>query len=155
MAEGAQETAEAAVGTMLANDAFSRWLGVELAHLERDHCTLRMTVRSEMCNGFGICHGGVTFALADSAFAFASNSRGRLSVSTENSIVYAEKVEVGDVLTAEAIPRTLGHKLGTWDVTVVNQQGSTVALFRGTVYRTSRPVVASDDGSVVSEPVGD
>jgi len=136
----AQTVAEQTVAKMLANDAFSRWLEVELLHLERDRCTLRMTVREEMCNGFGICHGGVTFAFADSAFAFASNSRGRLSVSTENSIVYVEKVNAGDQLTATAEPRTIGHKLGTWDVTVENQAGSTVALFRGTVYRTSRAV---------------
>ncbi len=140
MPENAQQVAEASVAKMLANDAFSRWLGIELLQVERDRCTLRMTVREEMCNGFGICHGGVTFAFADSAFAFASNSRGRLSVSTENSIVYAEKVTTGDRLTATAEPRTLGHRLGTWDVAVENQSGSTVALFRGTVYRTSRTV---------------
>ncbi|MDJ0838773.1 MAG: hotdog fold thioesterase [Acidobacteriota bacterium] len=141
----AQEIAERTVARMLEHDAFSRWMKVELVHLEPDHCTLRMTVRDEMCNGFHICHGGITYSLADSAFAFASNSSGRLAMSVENNIVYPAKVVSGDVLTAAAVPRSVGHKLATYDVTVSKQDKTVVGIFRGTVYRTSRPVVPEGD----------
>ena len=134
------EVARAAVTRMLDNDAFSQWLGVELLVIEPDRCTLRMTVREDMCNGFAVCHGGITFAFADSALAFAANSRNRLSVSIENSIAYPEKVVAGDVLTAVAEPRAVGNKLATYDVTVTNQNSVVVGIFRGNVYRTSRTV---------------
>lgn len=125
---------------MLANDPFSRWMGVELVSISPNHCTLQMKVRPEMLNGFGVGHGGVTFALADSAFAFASNSTGRLSVAVENNIAYPNPVKEGDTLTAIASPQNVGNKLATYDVRVTNQNQEVVGIFRGTVYRTSRPV---------------
>jgi len=137
------EVARAAVAHMLEHDAFSQWLGVELIHIAPDRCTLRMKVRKEMCNGFHVCHGGITFALADSALAFAANSHNRLSVSIESSIAYPEKVVTGDVLTAVAEPRAVGNKLATYDVTVTNQEQVVVGIFRGNVYRTSRPVTSA------------
>ena len=85
---------------------------------------------------------GFCFALADSALAFAANSHNRLAVSVENNIAYPDKVVAGDELTAIAEPRAVGNKLATYDVTVTNQGGTVVALFRGNVYRTARPVVA-------------
>jgi len=87
---------------MLAHDEFSRWLGVELLDVKPERVTIRMVVRQDMTNGFGVCHGGVTFAFADSAFAFASNTGGQVSVSIENSMTYPAAVRVGDVLLAEA-----------------------------------------------------
>ena len=140
----AQQAAEKAVAHMLAHDAFSRWLGIELVALAPDRCTLRMTVREEMCNGFKVCHGGITFSLADSALAFASNSHNRLAVSVENNIAYPNKAVAGDVLTAVAEPRAVGNKLATYDVTVTNGDGTIVGVFRGNVYRTSKPVVPKE-----------
>ena len=83
-----QALAERVVAHMLEHDEFSRWLGLEVTHLAPNAATVRMTVRPEMVNGFGVCHGGVAFSLADSALAFASNTHGRLTVSIENSIRY-------------------------------------------------------------------
>ena len=144
MTEGAEwdDSAETRAGrlvaTMLASDAFSRWLGVELVALEPGGCTVRMTVRPEMLNGFGVCHGGVTFSLADSALAFASNTHGRVTMSVENGISYPASASAGDVLTAVAQEETAGNRLAFYRVSVRKQDGTVVALFRGTVYRTSR-----------------
>ena len=72
-------------------DAFSQWMGIEILESEPGYVKLSMKIRQEMCNGFGICHGGITFSLADSALAFASNSRGSVSVALENNINYTKK----------------------------------------------------------------
>ena len=144
----AQGLAERLVAHMLETDAFSRWLGVELAALGPGACTLTMRVRPEMANGFGVCHGGVTFSLADSALAFASNTHGRVTMSVENGISYPAPAHVGDVLTAEAREESAAGPLAFYRVVVRRQDGSTVALFRGTVYRTRRELLP---GSVADE----
>lgn len=137
-----QAVAETVVAGMLAADAFSRWLGVELLAVAPHRATIRMTVRDEMTNGFGVCHGGVTFAFADSALAFASNTRGTVAMSIENAIGYPAPARPGDVLTAVAEPDTPGRKVGFYRVQVTNQRGESVAHFRGTVYDTGRPHAA-------------
>ena len=134
----AQALAEGLVATMLEGDAFSRWLGVEVTALGPGACTVRMTVRDEMLNGFGVCHGGVTYALADSALAFASNTHGRVTVSVDNAISYPAAVRAGDTLVATATEESASRRLAFYRVTVTNQRGETVALFRGTVYRTDK-----------------
>lgn len=91
-----------------------------------------------MCNGFGIIHGGITFSLADSALAFASNAHGRLSVALECSISYPNAVKVGDVLTAEATEVSLTNKIGIYNIPVTNQNDEIVGVFKGSVYRTSK-----------------
>ena len=138
----AQALAEGLVATMLEGDAFSRWLGVEVSALAPGACTVRMTVRDEMLNGFGVCHGGVTYALADSALAFASNTHGRVTVSVDNAISYPAAVRAGDTLVAAATEESASRRLAFYRVTVTNQRGETVALFRGTVYRTDKPLSA-------------
>lgn len=134
-----QALATRVVAGMMANDAFSRWLGLEVVEVQPSAATVRMTVRSEMVNGFGVCHGGITFAVADSALAFASNTHGNVTVSIENAISYPAPVHVGDVLTARAVEESRTERLAFYRVTVEDQRGATVALFRGTVYRTKRP----------------
>jgi acyl-CoA thioesterase len=123
---------------MLERDAFSAWLGLELLDVRPRYAAVRMLVRPDMMNGFGVCHGGVTFALADSAFAFASNTHGRVTVSIENSITYPAAVSAGDVLTAIATEESAASRVAFYGVRVTNQNNSVVALFRGTVYRTQR-----------------
>jgi acyl-CoA thioesterase len=123
---------------MLAKDAFSAWLGLEVVEVRPAACTVRMTVRPEMGNGFGVCHGGITFSLADSALAFASNTHGAVTVSIENSITYPAAVQPGDTLTATAVEEAATSRLAFYRVTIQKQDGTTVALFRGTVYRTAR-----------------
>jgi acyl-CoA thioesterase len=126
------------VAKMMEHDEFSRWLGIEVLEVAPNAATVRMTVRPEMVNGFGLCHGGVTFSLADSALAFASNTNGKVTVSVENSIRYPAPIVPGDVLTATAVEESSGHRLAFFAVTVRKADGDVVGLFRGTVYRTSR-----------------
>lgn len=126
------------VDKMLAEDRFSEWLGIEKIKIEKGHCILRMKVREEMVNGFGIAHGGIAFSFADSALAFAANSYGRLSVALECSISFAVAVNVHDVLTCEAKELSLTNKTGTYHIEVSNQKNEKVAFFKGTVYRTSK-----------------
>jgi acyl-CoA thioesterase len=134
----AQTVAESVVARMLDGDAFTRALGMELLAIAPQRAVVRLTVRADMVNGFGICHGGVTFALADSALAFASNSHGSVTVSIENSIGYAAAAHVGDVLTATAESESAGRRVSFYRVPVTNQRGEAVAHFRGTVYDTGR-----------------
>lgn len=132
-----QILADRVVSAMMAKDAFSRWLGIELVEVRPRGVTATLTVRNDMLNGFGVCHGGVTFSLADSALAFASNTHGRLTVSIENSITYPARIVAGDVLTAVAEEEGATNRLGFYRVTVRRAE-DVVALFRGTVYKTSQ-----------------
>lgn len=126
------------VNKMMETDAFSQWLGIQILESEKGTCKLQMTVRPEMCNGFGIIHGGITFSLADSALAFASNAHGRLSVALECSISYPNAVKMGDVLTANATEVSLTNKIGIYNISVTNQKDEIVGVFKGSVYRTSK-----------------
>ena len=139
-----QARAERCVAAMLERDAFSAWLGLRVTSVAPGAVTVEMPVRAEMLNGFGVCHGGVTFALADSALAFASNTHGRVTMSVENSIGYPAPVHPGDVLTARAEAEAGGRRLGFYRVVVRQQGGGTVAIFRGTVYTTDRPLLSDD-----------
>ena len=120
------------------NDPFSKWLGIERVEDGAGSSVLRMTVRKEMLNGFDMAHGGITYSLADSALAFASNGHGIQSVSIETSISHTKPVKEGDVLTAKAAEKNLTNKIGVYEVTVTNQKEEIVALFKGTVYRTGK-----------------
>lgn len=126
------------VDAMYNNDAFSQWLGIRRVEDGAGKSVLEMTVRNEMTNGFDIAHGGITYSLADSALAFASNGHGRQSVSVETSISHVKPVKSGDVLRAVATERSLGNKIGIYDISITNQKDETVALFKGTVYRTGQ-----------------
>ena len=133
-----QQLAERIVAKMMERDEFSRWLGIDVTRIAPNTATVRMTVRPEMVNGFGVCHGGIAFSLADSALAFASNTHGRVTMSIENSIRYPAPIAPGDVLTATAVQESAGRRVAFFNVTVAKQGGDVVGLFRGTVYRTSR-----------------
>jgi acyl-CoA thioesterase len=130
--------AQRVVDRMYDNDPFSIWLGIERVVVEAGKCVLRMTVRSEMLNGFAIAHGGITYSLADSCLAFASNSHGVQSVSVETSISHTRPVKEGDVLTATSEEKNLSRSIGVYYITVTNQRAEEVALFKGTVYRTGK-----------------
>ncbi len=132
-----QRLAESVVAHMLERDAFSTWLGLELLEVSPGRAVLKMRVRPDMLNSFQCCHGGITFSLADSALALASNSRGRMAVSVENSLAYPASVRCDDVLIATAEEESLRDKLAFYRVTVT-RDGETVGIFRGAVYRTSR-----------------
>lgn len=139
MTDPAQTLAERVVARMVADDAFSRWLALEVIEVAPARAVVRMTVRPEMCNGFAVCHGGVTFAFADSAFAFACNTQGNLAVSIENSITYPAAARAGDELTAVATETARSNRILYYQVTVTNAAGTLVGSFRGTAYRTEKP----------------
>ena len=138
----ADTLARAVVERMLARDEYSKWLGIELVEVKAQRAVIRMTVREEMVNGFGVAHGGIVFGLADSAHAFATNSNGEISVAVECNIGYPAAIRVGDLLTATAVEQTTTNRLAFCEVTVVNQYGTTVGHFRGTAYRTQKPLPA-------------
>ncbi|MEQ9424821.1 MAG: hotdog fold thioesterase [Cyclobacteriaceae bacterium] len=122
---------------MYASDWFSIWLGIEMLEVRLGYCKLKMVVTKEMLNGFGVAHGGITFSFADSAFAFASNSRNNKSVSIETSINHVKAVHEGDELIAEATEEEVTNKTGVYRV-IVTRQGEKVAIFKGLVYRTGK-----------------
>ena len=129
------------VGHMMEHDLFSQWLGIEVLQIREGYSQLKMTVRKEMINGFGIVHGGVAFSLADSAFAFACNNRNNLSVALDTSINFTKPVHVDDVLTAEAKELHNGRSTGLYHITISNQHDHIVAIFKGTCYRTGKPLI--------------
>ncbi|PRY04672.1 acyl-CoA thioesterase [Pontibacter ummariensis] len=132
--------AEAVTQRMLARDAFSKLLGLEVEEVREGYCRLHFRVREDMLNGFGILHGGVTYSAADSAFAFACNSHGRLSVALSTTMEYLEAGKTGDLLTVEAQEESLKHKVGVYLIRITNQEEKLVALFKGTSYRTSKEI---------------
>jgi len=134
----AQKRAEQVVASMIASDAFSQWLGIEVVEVAPKRSTCRMTVRDEMVNGLGVTHGGIAFSLADSAFAFACNTHGKVTVSIENSVTYPAPIHAGDVLTAVAQEDASSGRLSYYRADVTNQRGEVVALFRGTAFKTQR-----------------
>ncbi len=126
------------VDKMYLNDPFSLWLGIERLEERPGFCRLKMKVRKEMLNGFGIAHGGITYSLADSALAFAANGHGKMAVSVETSISHTESVKEGDELFATASEKSKSNKIAIYEVEIKNQKDELVALFKGTVYRTSK-----------------
>lgn len=130
---------------MLDKDRFTEWMGMDVLDTAPQRSVVAMTVRPEMVNGFGVCHGGVTFSLADSALAFASNTHGRVTMSIENSIRYTRPAHAGDRLTAVAEAEHVGGRIGFYRVTVTKQDGEVVGLFRGTVYATDRALGEGED----------
>lgn len=122
------------VDLMMKNDAFSKWMQVEVVEIAEGTCTLQLTITGEMLNGFFITHGGISYSLSDSALAFASNSRGNKCVSIETSISHIRPTKEGDLLKAVAVEKHRGKTIGIYEVTVVNQEEKIVALFKGTVH---------------------
>ena len=135
------QMANAVVTHMMKHDLFSQWLGIEVLEIREGFSRIKMTVRTEMINGFGIVHGGIAFSLADSAFAFACNNRNNLSVALDTSINFTKPVHVGDVLTAEATEIHNGKSTGLYHISISNQNDHMVALFKGLCYRTGKELV--------------
>jgi acyl-CoA thioesterase len=116
---------------MYAADRASRGLGMRILALGAGSARLEMAVRDDMLNGHEICHGGFITTLADSAFAFACNSRNQLTVAAGLTVDFLAPVQRGDVLTADAVEVSLAGRTGVYDIVVTNQQGVRVALVRG------------------------
>lgn len=132
---------EQIVAHILQHDLFSQWLGIKVLEIKEGYSRISMVVRTEMINGLGIVHGGIAFSLADSAFAFACNNRNVLSVALNTSINFIKPVHVGDTLIAETKELHHGQSTGLYQVTISNQHDHTVAVFKGTCYRTKKKLV--------------
>ena len=132
------EVAKQIVNQMYAQDAFSQWLGIERVAVKPGSCVLKMKVRAEMLNGFGIAHGGISYSLADSALAFASNSRGKHALSIETSISHTTPLHAGDEIIATATEEQCSRRIGIYRVEIRSVDGQLAALFKGTVYRKSQ-----------------
>ena len=126
--------AEKIVNEMYAKDGFSSWLGIEVVEVLEGKAVCQMEVRKEMLNGHGVMHGGVSYSLADSAFAFASNSHGQKALSIETSINHIKPVFEGDVLVAKAEKESISKSLGQYLVRVWRDE-DLVGLFKGVVFR--------------------
>jgi acyl-CoA thioesterase len=135
MHRDAQALAELAGKTMYERDPASQALGMQLDQIRPGYARMTMTVREDMLNGHRSCHGGYIFMLADSAFAFACNSHNFNTVGAGCTIDYLSPVREGDRLTAEGVEQALSGTTGVYDITVTNQEGRTVALFRGKSHR--------------------
>ncbi|OAB79702.1 PaaI family thioesterase [Cochleicola gelatinilyticus] len=122
---------------MLSQDAFSQWLGIEILECERGRCKVGMTIRNEMLNSMGKAHGGISYALADTAFGFSANTHGKYAVSIDTSINHIEALEEGDYLTAEATLDLQKTKVG-FNIVEVKRGEELVALFKGVAYRTGK-----------------
>ncbi len=131
-------TPQEVVAKMMQHDMFSQWLGIEVLEITEGYSKIKMTVRPEMLNGFGIAHGGVAFSLADSAFAFACNNRNNLSVALDTSINFTKAVQVGDTLIAEAKEIHNGRSTGLYIISIFNQKNELVAHFKGNCFRTGK-----------------
>lgn len=127
---------------MMQHDLFSQWLGIKLLEIKEGYSKIKMTVRKEMINGFGIVHGGIAFSLADSAFAFACNNRNVLSVALDTSINFIKPVHVDDVLVAEARELHNGKSTGLYHIEISNQNNHLVAQFKGLCYRTDKKLIS-------------
>jgi len=139
----AQQRAERAAAALFERDGASQALGMRLAAVRPGWARVVMRVRADMVNGHGVCHGGLVFALADSAFAFACNSYNESTVAAAATIDFLAGAREGDELTAEAGELWRTRRNGIYEISVCNQRGERVALFRGRSYRI--------DGQVVSE----
>ncbi len=127
------------VAQMHANDTFSKWLGIQILEAGVGYCKLKMQINASMLNGFGMAHGGITYSFADSALAFASNSHGQKSVSVETSISHLVALHLNDIIIAEAKEEHCSNKIGVYQITIKKEiDNQLVALFKGTVYRTSK-----------------
>src|SRR5690554_2650207 len=142
-----QALAEYVSEHMYNNDPASQALGAKLVQVAPGVATMSMTVRADMLNGHKTCHGGFIFALADSTFAFACNSRNQATVASGCTIDYLAPAHEGDMLTARAQERSLAGRTGVYDVVVTNQDGRNIALFRGRSYRITGQVIGSSDPS--------
>ena len=129
------------VDKMMQADLFSQWLGVEILDIKEGYSKIKMLIRKEMVNGFGMLHGGVAFSLADSAFSFASNNRNYISLALDASITLTKPTWPGDVLTAEATELHNGRSTGLYSVTISNQNNEQVALFKGVCFRTGEALL--------------
>jgi acyl-CoA thioesterase len=138
-----QSVAEASARAMYGQDRASQALGMRVLEVRPGYARLAMQVREDMVNGHQLCHGGLIFTLADSAFAFACNTYDLVTVASAATVEFLLSARLGDELTAIAEERSRSKRTGIYDVTVNNQRGECVALFRGRSHQLGGSVTAA------------
>ncbi|MEG0675572.1 MAG: hydroxyphenylacetyl-CoA thioesterase PaaI [Comamonas sp.] len=137
-----QQTAEHVRDGMLARDRAAQGLAMRITHIAPGQATIEMAVRDDMLNGFDICHGGFITTLGDTAFAYACNSYNEMTVASGLAVDFVAPGRPGDVLVAQATEVSQAGRTGVYDVTICNQKGEAIALFRGRSYcMKGRPTV--------------
>jgi len=136
--------------TMLRDDACSAALNLRLEGAGAGWAALSMQVTARMLNGHDVCHGGMIFTLADTAFACACNGYNRVTLAAGASIEYLRPARLGDALTARGRERKRGQATGVYDIEVRNQDAQLVALFRGQSFATQRAIIDAPDNSTVN-----
>lgn len=126
------------VNKMLEKDSYGKWLNPVIEKVDAGYCLMKMKVRPEFLNGVGTVHGGIIFGIADTAFAYASNSHNRIAVALDVSISYPNAGQLNDELTIEAKEVYLGGRTAIYNVTVTNQDQQLIGIFNGTVFRTQK-----------------
>jgi acyl-CoA thioesterase len=137
MEEQKAPTPQQVLERMLKNDRFTYWMGLKIDEIRTGYCRLHYMVREDMLNGFDQVHGGILFSAADSAFAFACNSHGRITVALDVSVTFTRPAKAGDLLTVEAKEVHLSNKTGVYDIRTTDIDHNLVSIFKGTAYRTS------------------
>ena len=132
------EISKVIVDKMYSSDNFSKWLGIEILDVSKGYCKLKMKVRDEMTNGFGIAHGGICFSIADTALAFAANSHNIKSLSIETSISLIKQGKADDIIFAETNEISRNNKTAIYIVNLTNIANEVLASFKGTVYVTAK-----------------
>ena len=140
-----KERAVKSAAAMWADDHASKWIGMVLGPVSEGTAVMELKVQQHHCNGHGMCHGGVIFSLADSAFAFACNSRNQATVAQHNNISFIASGQVGDTLTAVATEVSLTGRSGIYDVRVTNQDNKTIAEMRGLSRSIKGNLFSEDD----------
>ena len=146
MTDSGRALARACADAMWAEDYATQALGMTIDVIDRGIAELSMTVRKDMVNGYGLCHGGLIFTLADSAFAYACNTHNRRTVASGARIEFLAPARLDDQLTARATQLSQGRSTGVYDVLVSRVDGERVALFRGNAHRIAGNVVDDNDG---------
>lgn len=138
----AQALADATAEAMYSRDRAAQALGIKIVRVQPGASLLTMAVRSDMVNGHHICHGGMIFSLADTAFAYACNSYNKNTVASACHIDFLAPAKEGETLEAEAVEQSAAGRTGVYDITVRTAGGKTIALFRGKSYRINGEVIA-------------
>lgn len=128
------------ISHLLENDPFSQWMGVIIKDTGKGYCKISCSVKSDMLNGFNVTHGGIVFALADTALAFSAATFGEVSLAIDNSISFTKKSVTGDQLTATSSCLNITRKTGLFEIKVTNSADELIAVMKGTVYRTGNKV---------------
>jgi acyl-CoA thioesterase len=139
-----KQRAERAAAALFARDRASQALGMRITGIAPGWARVVMRVRADMVNGHGVCHGGMVFALGDSAFAFACNSHNEATVAAAAAIDYLAAAREGDELTAEAAQLWRTRRNGLYEIVISNQHGERIALFRGRSYRIDGQVAGEE-----------